>query len=317
MSSASHSSVRPLLILLLGVVCISFAAVLVKTVNTNLVGPSAVGFWRTLSGAIFLAIWTLAERKTLLLPKHVYKWSVLAGFVFFLDLFFWHRSILRCGAGMATILAGTQVFCTALLSYVFYRERLKLSFFAAALSGFLGVALLIGIGSETVTFTHEYILGVAFGLFTGISYASYIMTVRRGSHEQGKIGTGAFMAWTSLFTALFLGASSLIEGEPFVPPDLHSWAALLGLGLVAQALGWRSISSSLPKLPVSRAALVLLLQSVLATIWGMLLFQEYLTLVQIAGAVITLAAIYFGSIRATLAEVVEERSAEISKAAGS
>ncbi len=93
-----------------------------------------------------------------------------------------------------------------------------------------------------------------------------------------------------------------------MPPNFHTWLSLFALGLVAQALGWRSISSSLPKLEVSHAALILLLQSVLATIWGMLLFQEYLTLVQIAGAVITLAAIYFGSIRVSVAEVVNGRS---------
>ncbi len=308
MSTARQSALRPLLILMVGVVCISFAAVLVKSVDRNLVGPSAIGFWRTFFGALVLAIWTLAERKSLLLPSRVYKWSVLAGFIFFLDLFFWHRSIFYCGAGMATILAGTQVFCSAILGYLFHREKLTLSFFAAAFSGFLGVALLIGIGSDSVTFSDTYVLGVTFGLFTGISYASYIMTVRRGSHEQGKTGTGAFMAWTSLFTAVFLGTASVVEGEPFMPPDLRSWLALFGLGLVAQAMGWRAISSSLPKLAVSRAALVLLLQSVLATIWGMMLFQEYLTWVQIAGAVITLAAIYFGSIRATVAELVDERA---------
>lgn len=305
MSTSSRTTIRPLLILLFGVLCISFAAVLVKAIDRTLVGPSAIGLWRTLFGAIILAIWTLAERNTLLLPSRVYKWSALAGFVFFLDLFFWHRSIFFCGAGMATILAGTQVFCSAILSHFFYKERLKLSFFAAAFSGFAGVALLIGIGSASVTFTDTYILGVIFGLFTGISYASYIMTVKRGSHEQVNVGTGAFMAWTSLFTAIFLGSASLIEGEAFWPPNTASWLALVGLGLIPQALGWRAISTSLPQLTVSRAALVLLLQSVLATIWGMLFFREYLTPVQIAGAVITLAAIYFGSIRATIAEVVD------------
>ena len=44
--------------------------------------------------------------------------------------------------------------------------------------------------------------------------------------------------------------------------------------------------------------------ALLATIWGILFFAEYLTLVQTAGAVITIAAIYFGSVRGTMAEYV-------------
>ncbi|MEW5995163.1 MAG: EamA family transporter, partial [Candidatus Zixiibacteriota bacterium] len=60
---------------------------------------------------------------------------------------------------------------------------------------------------------------------------------------------------------------------------------------------WWAIASSLPKINASRSGLALLLQPVLATVWGVLFFGEYLTPIQIAGALITLAAIYVGSVR--------------------
>jgi drug/metabolite transporter (DMT)-like permease len=306
MFSDNKSSKRALWVLLLGTVCISFAAIFVKFIDSSKVGPTAIGFWRTLFGCIILSVWTLAEKQTLLLPKHVYKWSALAGFIFFLDLFFWHRSIIYCGAGMATIIVGTQVFISAVLSHFFYKEKLTVGFFLAAVSAVVGLGFLIGIGSQSIVFSSLYILGIILGLLTSITYASYILTVKRGSHEQGKAGTLAFMAWTSMFTCLFMGVTSLIEGEPFVPPDVRTFAFLFALGLIPQAIGWRAISSSLPKLKASRAALVLLMQSVLATIWGMLFFKEYLELIQIFGAAITLTAIYFGSVRATAVEVSDD-----------
>lgn len=104
------------------------------------------------------------------------------------------------------------------------------------------------------------------------------------------------MAWTSLFTAFFCGVSMLIESDPYIPPDLFSVFILFSLALVAQAVGWYVISRTLPRLRASQSALILLLQPVLATVWGVLFFAEHLTELQIIGAVITLVAIYMGSV---------------------
>ncbi|MFH2055304.1 MAG: EamA family transporter, partial [bacterium] len=72
---------------------------------------------------------------------------------------------------------------------------------------------------------------------------------------------------------------------------------LLLLALIAQALGWWAIFTSLKKVEASRAGLILLLQPILATIWGVLFFAEHLAWTQMLGGVVTLAAIYVGLLR--------------------
>lgn len=259
-------------------------------------GPTAIAFWRTLFGAAILFIWSALRSDRLTLTATVTRWSVLAGFIFFLDLFFWHRSILYAGVGMATILANMQVFGTALLSFLIFKEKLTFKFFTAAVCAIAGVALLIGLGSE-IEFTVRYLKGVAFGLLTGLVYANYIVVVKIAGHSESNPSFLTFMAWTSLFSALFLGAAGMLEPDPFMPPDMTSLLILLALALVAQALGWWAIASSLPKIDASRSGLALLLQPVLATVWGVFFFHEYLTPIQIGGALITLVAIYVGSVR--------------------
>ncbi|MCK4373360.1 MAG: EamA family transporter, partial [candidate division Zixibacteria bacterium] len=59
------------------------------------------------------------------------------------------------------------------------------------------------------------------------------------------------------------------------------------------------ITTSLPHLNASRSGLVLLLQPLLATVWGWLFFAEHLTPLQLVGGTITLSAIYLGSARRT------------------
>ncbi len=87
----------------------------------------------------------------------------------------------------------------------------------------------------------------------------------------------------------------MIQGESFVIPDLTSWGAMIGYGVICQAIAWLIISKSLPRLRASLVGLILLLQPILAFIWDITLFSRPTTIYEIAGVVIALIAIYLGS----------------------
>lgn len=240
---------------------------------------------------------TLLRGRRPVLSSRLMCFAALAGFIFFADLFVWHRSIFYCGAGMSTILGNTQVFGTALLSFLIFKERLTVSYFASAVTAIVGVVLLVGLISEEVIFTSRYVQGIAFGLATGVVYAHYLITLKWAGQKEAAGDIVVFMAFTSLFAAFFLGVTALIEPGPILPPDWESVGLLFSLGVVAQALGWWSITSSLVNIVASRAGLILLLQPTLAMVWGVLFFAEQFTFSQLVGAVVTLAAIYYGGLR--------------------
>lgn len=281
--------------LTLGAILISFAPVFVKLIDSAAMGPTAIGAWRCLFGAVSLAVIALLRGRSLRVSRPLFGWALLAGFVFFADLWVWHRSIVYVGAGMATILGNTQVFATAVLSFVFFKEQLTPRFVIAAVSAMGGVVLLVGVGSD-LEFSGDYLAGVGFGLATGLAYATYLMSIKTATRRHADLDSYSFMTWTTLFAALFLSVSGSIESDPFMPPDVESLAIVAVLGLVAQALGWLFITHSLSRVPVSRAGLVLLLQPTLATVWGMLFFNEGMLFLQFIGAAITLAAIYIGTV---------------------
>lgn len=297
MSSQTHSGIRDLLLILFGALCISFAPVFVKLIGPDKIGPTAIGFWRLAIGSAILLGVTLVQRHPLKLPRSAYPFAALAGLMFAADMFLWTRSIFYCGSGMATILSNTQVFASAVLSYFVFKERLTMKFFLAAVSAFLGVALLVGLGSGDVAFTERYVLGVSLGIASGLAYANYLIALKKAGHHPDLSTTVTLIAWSSAFSALFLGISAAVERTTVMPPDLRTWLCLIGAGIVAQTLGWLAITASLPRLAASRAGLALLLQPTLATVWGFMLFGERLSLVQMLGAVVTLTAIYFGSVR--------------------
>jgi drug/metabolite transporter (DMT)-like permease len=161
----------------------------------------------------------------------------------------------------------------------------------------IGVVLLVGVLSDDVAFTDRYLRGVMFGLATGLAYANYLVTIKYATRNEGIPDVVVFMAWTSLSSAFFLGLTGCFESGPMLPPDWQSWALLISLGVVAQACGWWAITTGLKSVIAPRAGLILLLQPTLATVWGVLYFSEQLAAEQLIGAVITLAAIYFGGLR--------------------
>jgi len=285
--------VRSRVQLLAGAIMISFSPVLV-TVASRGVGPTPIAFWRTLIGGLILLLICFAAGKPLRLPRAAFLWSLFAGFIFSADLFCWHRSIIYVGAGMATILGNTQVFATAIMSRWVFNERLSVKFALSAVAAFAGLILLVGIGSDEVEFSTRYLMGVILGLVTGLAYSGYIIGLKKGTLRAGKSLLIPFMAWTSLFSALFLGIASAIEGGPVMPPDWAAAGSLIAYGLVVQVMAWLVITRALPHVPAAHAGLILLLQPTLATVWGVIFFDEQLTTLQLTGACITLVGMYFG-----------------------
>ncbi len=292
----------PLVRLLLGAVLISFAPILAKWVGKDSVGPTGIGFCRTIIGAGFLFAWARLTGRPLFLSRRALAWSVLTGFLFALDLYTWHHAIYGCGAGMATILGNTQVFWTALLGFVVFREVLSRRFWPATIAAMIGIVLLVGLVGDGVEFHRAYVVGVCLGLATGVAYGLFVVAVKLSVSTARTPGPAApdpvtFMAFSAVFSAVFLGPTALIEDGRLLPVDGVGLAKVALLGLTAQAAGWVAISSSLREIPASRAGLILLLQPVLAMVWSALFFGEQLSGWQLAGMALTLAGLYFGGLR--------------------
>lgn len=293
-------------LLVLGGVCISWAAILVKVAARQQLGPTSIAFWRLLIGAATLFGAAAATRRPLVLPRRAATLALLGGAVFTADLFLWHRSIALIGAGLATIFASTQVFNTALLNWAVLGERPRGRFFVAAAAGLAGVALLAGLGSR-IAFTGGYRRGVLMGLGTGVAYGAYLLSTRQLGRFEPRLSPITIVAWLSLGGALSSGLVCLGEHDAFLPRTAAAWWALAALGVGVQAGGWWAIATALPRVSGATGGLVLLLQPVLSTVWGRLLFGERLAPLQLTGAALTLAAIYAGALG--LGRVPSPRSA--------
>ena len=104
--------------------------------------------------------------------------SLIFSAVFFTaDLWFWHRSILYVGPGLATLLANFQVFFMLLASIMLFKQQPTKMQIIAIPVALLGLLAIVGIDWNQLH--SDYRLGVIFGLLTAVSYTGYMLFMRQ------------------------------------------------------------------------------------------------------------------------------------------
>jgi drug/metabolite transporter (DMT)-like permease len=278
--------------LLAGATMISFSPVFVAVAD---VGPTMAGFYRNLFGGVFLLILVLVRGDRLWAGMRSFTLAAICGVLFAADLSFWHRSIHYVGPGLATIMGNFQVFFLAAFGLVFFKEKPGWRYMVSVPLAILGLFLIVGIDwSQLET---NYRLGVLCGLATALTYAAFLLVLQNSQSRPRRLSATANLCVISLVSAAVMAVEGPVQGESFAIPNTHSWISLLAYGVICQGLGWIMISRALVYVEASRAGLILLLQPTLAFIWDVLFFARPTGIVDAAGALLALVAIYFGGSR--------------------
>lgn len=282
--------------LLLGAFIISFSPVFVKLAAPYGVGGDAAAFHRVLIGGIGLYLATLMSReprsKVSAMPRSGWWWSLVCAAFFAADLLAWHLSILYIGPGLATLFGNFQVFILAVWGILFLKEKSGSRFFLGL--GLAMAGLFAIVAPAWASAGHDYQLGVAFGLLTGLFYAGFILALGRSMVVCGEGSQLAVMTVNSLMTAAILLPVLLLRGES---PALGLGMPLLlmaGYGITSQLMGWALISRGLRETRMSLAGLILLLQPVLAYVWDLTLFARPAGAAELIGVAATLTGIGLG-----------------------
>jgi drug/metabolite transporter (DMT)-like permease len=282
---------RPVLAAVLGAGSIAFSGVLVRLANVE---PATAAIFRCVYALPLLGAIALMERRRYgPQPMAQLRLALLAGIFFALDLVIWHHTIGLVGAGLATVLGNTQVVFVALLAWWMLGERppnRTLLAMPVVLAGVVLISGLIGKGAYGVNPG----LGVITGLVVGLSYAGFLLVLRRGNADLRRPAG-------PLFGATLVGAfASLAMGIPLnevnLVPSWPSHGYLLALALSSQVVGWLLISVSLPRLPAALTSVILTLQPIGAVLLAMFLLGESPSAFQLAGAGTILAGVLLATV---------------------
>ena len=281
---------NPTLRLFIGAALISLSPVWVKLVD---VSATSSAFWRVAIGGVVLALYLLLTRRRLQLSATVWGVLIVAAVFLALDLWFYHRSIQYIGPGLATLIANFQVFVMAAAGYLILREPPSARQLVAIPLALIGLTLIVGVDWDALP--GEYRRGIVFGLGAALTFALYLLSMRRSRQGSTNRVPIREIVVVSLLTAAMLGVVALAEGDSLALRSGNDIAWLACYGILSHGFGMMFIASSLPQVTPSQAGLALLLQPTLSFVWDVLLFGRPMTPIELLGAAIALFAIYLGS----------------------
>lgn len=280
---------------LIGAVIISFSAIFFSLSQAD---PVTATFFRGAYALPLLIVIWWAHRTRDTRPRSRHLMALAAGGALALDVVAWHSAIDQIGAGLATLIANSQVIFVSLAAWVFLKERPDNKVLGAIPIILFGVALVSGIG-QTDAFGSNPVLGTGLALLAAVFYSVFILGFRQANESQSPPAGPLAEATLGLVLVapLIGGLGSGIDYTPSWPS--HGW--LLMLAISSQVVGWMLIGYALPRLPAAETATIILLQPALTLIWGSLILRESPSMLQFLGALIVLTGVGFVALTASRA----------------
>lgn len=270
----------PIAALLLGNIVIAISPLFVRYADT---GPISSGFWRlALAVPLLYLIGHIFGFRISAAPRSALYLAAAAGVIFGLDIICWHLGIFRTKLGNATLFGNMASLLLVIYGVVLAHKLPPPMQIAAVILAFAGAALLMG---QSLELSARNFAGDILSLFAGIFYTFYLLIMIRLRATTESWGA---LAMASFFAAITLLIGALWAGETIIP---HVWWPLVALAFTSQILGTGLMTYALPYFSHLVIGLTLLIQPALAAVTGWILFGEILTLLDIAGGVMVMAAL--------------------------
>ena len=273
-------------ILLLGAGLIGLAPLFVRWSELS---PSWILFYRMFFALPFLALinfyYNKSEAFKLRNGKNL-SLVIVAALAFAIDMSSWHWSIQFTSIANSTIIVNTAPIYIVILGVLLFKESISGRFllsFALTYAGVFGLVYFSNLKTAGTLF------GDGLALMAAFMYATYLLIISR----LGKESSINIIFYTTLFTCIFSLVPALIESREFLPSGNIEILNLFTMAILCQVGGQFFITFSLPKVTASFGSVGLLMQPIIATIFGAIIFYEYLNFLQLSFGVFALVGIYF------------------------
>jgi len=268
--------------LAIGVVAIAWSAIFVRwTVMPGI----ASAFYRMFIGAVVLwPMLLLSGVKLKGVSRGAWMLAALGGVFFAGDVGLFNTAVMHTSAGSATFLANNAPLLVGLLTWALTRKIPAWRFWVALAIASTGAWLIVSVDAG-----HAASAADLLAVGSSVCFAMYLMTTERMRKE---MDTRVLVTISATASAAALLGFALLTHASLAIPSARSLAAVLGLGLVCQVLGYFCLTYALGHLPATVTSVVLLTVAPLTAVFAFGIFGERMTLAQIAGGLFVIAGVW-------------------------
>ncbi|WP_409301300.1 DMT family transporter [Peribacillus sp. SCS-155] len=242
---------------------------------------------RTLFSCAFLLILSIFRQNTVLKVSYkdlpLFFGTGIVSIVFFNWCYFTAMNLLSVST--AVILLYTSPVFVMLFSALFFKEKVtarKCILLACTVAGIILIA-----GLKGNPFSTGSGLGYIIGIGSGIGYALYSIF---GKLALRKYGSYTITFYTFTTAAIFLLPLTKLWGKAEAVIQIKNLIAIVGLSAISTVFAYLLYTWGLGQLEGSKAAVLSTVEPVTAMLLGICIFGETLSITQLLGAIIILAA---------------------------
>ena len=276
---------RQHVILALGVVSVSFAAILIRLADAP---PLVIAAYRlTLASLVIAPIaWTRGKQELRGLSRKEVFLAALSGAFLALHFGLWIASLSYTSVASSVVLVTANPIFVAIASYLLFRERVGRQAILGIVVCLVG-AVLIGYGNWRLG--PQPLLGGVLALLGALAVAGYLLIGRR---LRQNIGILSYTALTYSSAAVLLLVAALAFGHPLFGYSSTTYLMLVLLAVVPQLIGHTSLNWSLRFVSATLVTIAVLGEPVLATVLAFAILDEVPTLTEIIGGTLILSGIF-------------------------
>lgn len=264
------------------------AGIFVRGMTDAGLGEMQIVFARALFSSLILAAVIFIKDRTLFRIKVGDIWLFACTGIFSIVMFnfCYYKTMELSTLSIAAVLLYTAPFFVAVMSAIFFGEKLTLQKSVACVCAFIGCAFVSGAFSTTHRLSPECLL---YGLLTGFGYSLYTifgnMLIKRGYDS----------LTITFYTFVFALGGSVFLADPVksVPIMLGGRALVFSvlMALTNTVIPYILYTNGLRTVEPSRAPIIATVEPVMATLIGAVLYREKLTLHGIIGILLVVGSV--------------------------
>lgn len=176
-----------------------------------------------------------------------------------------------------------------IIAFFFLSEKISTMKTAGIVTAILGTVLILF--EKGIDFSSDNFLGTSLALLASLSWALYTILGKKLVMEYGAVYTTAVsMAFgLLLFLPIFLIIGNTAEISTLTPTD---WGQIFYLGIITSGVAYMLWNFALKHYEAGKVSVFNNLQPVFTTILSVLFFQQELSIIFLAGGILTIAGVF-------------------------
>lgn len=265
-------------LLFIGVLSISFSAILIRMSESS---PIVISTYRLGLSSLFLLPFFIFKRKKV--DGRDIVFFILSGIFLAFHFYTWITSLKFTSIMSSTVLVTTNPIFVSILSYLFFKKRLKTKTLLAIFLSILGISFMSYGGKFSTN-----IKGNSLALIGAIFASLYIVTNYYLRKKYDLINI-VFRVYSISFTVLLIISLILKENLIFLPR--REYLILFLIAIFPQVIGHSIFNFALKFLSPIFISLTILGEPIGATLLGTIFFNEIPKSLEILGGVLIILAI--------------------------